>query len=53
LYSDIAKFMQDGYRFLGTLGEEIRGSSIAYEVVLNAESESMQKSGYFSIDEIL
>lgn len=53
LYSDIAKFMQDGYRFLGTLGEEIRGSSIVYEVVLNAESESMQKSGYFSIDEIL
>lgn len=53
LYADIARFMQDGYRFLGTLGEEIRGSTVVYEVVLNAESESMQKSGYFSIDEIL
>ena len=52
-YTRLTTFMRQGYIFLTELGETIRNSPIIYEVTLNAESESYQQSGYFSLSELM
>ena len=53
IYAQVTDFMRQGYTFLAELGETIRNSPIIYEVTLNANSESLVRTGYFSLTELM
>ena len=49
---NILSFMREGYSFLASLGEEIRGTPILYEVTVTF-GDGSHKSGWFTLEELM